>query len=126
MSDLEDIVGEEKIFRTVDEYRLGVAATILAPCATGVFAGICERFSVALPVSPEAITYGALAGAAGVMGYFFARRGNELAREREFGPVLGSIATLGVGAAAATAYGAFAWVANQIGYWDVRIFTAKF
>lgn len=126
MSGLEDIVGEKKLFRTVDEYRLGVTATILIPCAAGVIAGICERFSVSLPVSPEAITYGALAGAAGVMGYFFARRANVMAHEREIGPFLGSIATLGVGAAAASAYGAFAWVANQVGYWDVRMFTAKF
>jgi len=126
MSDLEHIVGADKVFHTVGEYRVGVTATVIAPCVVGAIAGICERFALASPESLESLCYGALAGAAGVMGYFFARRGTALAREREIGPFLSSIATVGIGAAAGVAYGAFAWVANQVGYWDVRIFTANF
>ena len=126
MARLEDIVGERNVFRTVGEYRVGVTATILVPCVAGVFAGVCERFSVALPVQPEALTYGALVGAAGVMGYLFARRANLLARERELNPALSGIAALLSGTAAGAAYGAFAWIAQQVGYWDVRILTANF
>ena len=126
MARLEDIVGERNVFRTVGEYRVGVTATILAPCAAGVLVGVCERFGIALPVQPEALTYGALAGAACVMGYLFARRANLLARERELNPALSGIAALLSGTAVGAAYGAFAWVAHQLGYWDVRIFTANF
>lgn len=124
MAGLEDIVGEERLFRTVGEYRTGVTATILAPCAVGVLVGVCERFGIALPVQPGAITYGALAGAAGVMGYLFARRANLLARERELGPVLSGAAAMLSGTAGGAAYGAFAWISHQAGYWDVRIVTA--
>lgn len=126
MADLADLVGEEKLFRTIGEYRVGISAAVLAPCFAGVFVGVCERFGVSPPVQPDAVAYGTISAAVGVMGYLFARRAHALAHDRGLDRAAGGVAALLSGAAGGAAYGAFAWIAQQVGYWDVRISTMTF